>query len=223
MPRQFRKHVRLSLACLAVGAFLASCEDDGVSPRYPQPSEGVLEFIRAEQVPLLRSTDRLFIEGPVEIFSISFGPPYDCPSGCAYSFAFGVRSGSWIGWLSFDSTRVHGPERSRYFDVTAADSALCHAEMWSRMRQSEPRSTWFWPKLLPVLARDPDTDPDALLRISTMLASYISTYVAWSLLQNEYVQRDVGILTNLARLPVFQGDSYAWTRQRAEELLKELD
>ena len=209
--------------CIASSALLVSCADNGVSPQSHPPSQMVLAFIQAQSLPLLRSSENCFRVDPVVVFGVSYGRPHDCPAGCAYSGAYGLRSGTRVGWLRVYGAGGYEPDSSSCFDVAGADSVVCGADLWARMQATESYSSWFRQALLPVFARDPDTDPRALLRISEMLYSYISPHVAWCLLENDYVQHDVGVLSRLVSLPVFQGDTYALPRSRAAELLKELD
>jgi len=215
--------VSRAAACAAGALILASCAGDRVAgPEYPEPSPPVQDFIHSQGLPLLRASERLFCLDGVEVFRVKYGQPHDCPSGCFYSSAHGVRSETRVGWLVFNDVDSFEPDTSRFFDVTPADSALCRADLWDRMQADEPSRQWFWSALLPIIARDADTDPQALVRISRLLYSYISPHVAWRLLENPYVQHDVPILTNLARLPVFRGDAYELIRARATELLNGL-
>jgi len=114
------------------------------------------------------------------------------------------------------------PDSSHFFDVLLADSVLCRADVWDRM-QSADDNWFFWNSLLPYLAGDPDTDPEALRRISRMVYQYIQPQVTAPLVDNPWVQQDVTSLCNLTKLSELNDVSYHWTAQRAQELLDDLN
>lgn len=208
--------------CALAATALASCADRITAPNYPPPSAPVRKFIHAEGLPLLRTAERVLQYEETEFFRVHYGRPQDCPSGCFYSAAIGVRLGAKIGWLGFLDLDGHEPDTTRFFELTPADSALCRAELWGRMQVDRDPHGVLWFSLLPVVARDPDSPRDALLRLARMLRSYIAPHVADRLLENPVVRHDIPILTELSTLPVFQGDAYAEVRRRAGELLDEL-
>lgn len=206
-----------------LGVTLAACAADEITgPHYPLPSPEARAFIESQHLPLRRTMERWFLQDEVEVFGVFYGHPYDCPSGCAYSSAVGLRRAGSVGWIRLNDVEGFEPDSASLYDVTPADSALWRPGLWERMRASESMQSWFWPAFLPVIARDPQTEAGVLLETSRMLYHYISPHVAWQLLRNPAVQQDRATLTVLAALPVFRGDSYATARIRAEELLREL-
>ncbi|MEP0547562.1 MAG: hypothetical protein ABJF88_11570 [Rhodothermales bacterium] len=156
----------------------------------------------------------------IDLFTVSYGPPMDCPSGCFYATAHGLRRGEAVGWLVPDL-----PGRSPFvaYDFGEADAALYTAELFARF---EAVDAWAYRyAFLPVLARDPDVPRDVLSRVARGLYDYIHSGLGWALLENEAVVADEGLLTLLAELPVFDDgyDPYATVRERARELLEALD
>jgi hypothetical protein len=212
-------------AAATIGIFiLASCASERITtPRYVQPSRLMADFISAEGLPSPRPATVVFQDGEVEIVRACYGLPHDCLSGCFYSSAYGLKTQARVGWLVvYDYADGFAPDSTHFFDVTAADSAFCRDEVWVSMRGTAGGEGWFWSGFMPLLARDPDTDPRALMRIAHMLYTRVSGYVAWRLLDNPYVQHDLAILRVLEALPVFPGDPYAAQRTRAQQLDKEL-
>jgi hypothetical protein len=215
-----RKFAALSTCCFW---FLISCSgESGLGPIFRRPSPEVLDFVGSQHLPQLRSVTRLFHWDGIEVFQIEYGPPQDCPSGCFYFGGFGVRSGSKIGWMRLEGVNDVDPDSSFFFDVTAADSVLCRADVWDRM-QSASDNWFFWNALLPRLARDADSGPEALRRISRMVYDQIVPLVAAQLVANPWVQTDVASLCNLTKLSVLNDVTYHWIAQRAQQLLDDLN
>lgn len=195
-----------------------------MGPRPEPPSVAVLEFVSAEPLPLLQRVERVFLMGEVEGFRATYGHPMDCPAGCAYSVAIGLRCGSEVGWLAFEDGEGLAPDSTRFFDVMPSDSALSDERIFDRLRPGPGwRELWLWEEYLRVLARDSDSDPRALLRVAQELRSYISIEVASYLLGNSVVQGSRPILEVLAELPALGWqDPYRGIRAQARVLLAAL-
>ena len=155
----------------------------------------------------------------IDLFTVSYGPPMDCPSGCFYATAHGLRRGDAVGWLVPDL-----PEQRPFvvYDFEEADAALYTAEFFARL---EAVDAWAYRNaFLPVLARDPDVPRDVLLRLPAGSRLHpLQPWVGAARERSRRRRRRVAQL--LADLPVFEDgyDPYATVRERAQELLEALD
>jgi hypothetical protein len=209
-----------SVALFSVVVVLSSCgNDNSFAPQYPRPTRAVLDFVRSQEVPDLRSAEQYLLRGDIEAFVIEYGTPMDCESGCAYRSAYGLRVRSNVGWLKIWENDVFEPDSASYFDVSASNTALFDTALWTEMRDSAELNSFLWFGIFPVIARDVDAPVSALVDIAERLATNIVPYVAWQLLDNLVVQTNSQVLGILAALPVYQGNPYAGVRARARELL----
>jgi hypothetical protein len=201
---------------------LHGCGDNPMRPGPPPdvPAD-VRSFVTTEGLPELQGIKIVFAgDGEVLLFQASYGTVHDCPSGCFYSSALGLRLDEKIGWIHFDDFEDIDPTGFHHFDVKATDAALFDTSFWSELENADSRT--LWAAFLPMLAADTDTPPAALMEIARLLRNYISGTVVWSLLDNPNVRKDREILEVLAGLPEFSGDPYESARQKARELLDEL-
>ena len=82
----------------------------------------------------------------LEIFSTSYGEAHDCPSGCFYSTAYGLKHKDKIGWLQPPEDNEAG---SYSFDKT--DSYLFSSEFLTSLAKEDNRYL-FHDVILPILA-----------------------------------------------------------------------
>lgn len=155
----------------------------------------------------------------IDLFSVSFGPPMDCPSGCYYETAYGLRRGTTVGWLEPPVLEEQDP--APVYDFGEADTELYEPAFFTRL---EATDDWVYRyAFLPVLASDPDVPRDVLLRVTRGLYEYIQPSLGRALLANAAVVTDRELLALLAELPVFRGDAYSFVRAEAQELLATLE
>ena len=203
-----------------LSAVLLGCDNFDGDPEVPAV---ISTFVAGHDLPNpqpVRIFDLAVTDGEdIDLFTVSYGPPMDCPSGCFYATAHGLRRGEAVGWLVPDL-----PESSLFvaYDFGEADAALYTDELFARL---EAVDEWAYRyALLPVLARDPDVPRDVLLRVARGLYAYINFSLGRALLENEAVIADEELLTLLADLPVLDDgyDPYATVRERAQALLEAL-
>src|SRR3954468_7737497 len=91
------KQIR-SWLVLFVAAATVSCSEI-IEPAPPQVPADVAEFVSA--LPKLRSATTVFAfpEQGFLLFSAFYGEPQDCPAGCFYAEAWGIKYAGRIGWI----------------------------------------------------------------------------------------------------------------------------
>ncbi len=203
---------------LLISFLLGACSNH---PLAPDDLNHIEQFIDSQIIPDRQATEIILRRENLRLtfFSVKYGSPQDCESGCFFFAVYGVKCGERIGWIHRMSTDRIGLEDQTFFDVESTDTALFNTNMWSLLESAD---TWtFWSALLPLLASDPDTPEPTLLAIANRLTSYIADSIAWCLLDNPVVQESAEILTVLATLPG-PTRSYEGVRERAQELLDAL-
>ena len=202
------------ICVLAVSAAL-SCDDDPVVP--PPGHDPIRDFVDSENLPLLRNIgiDVSLPDQALVFFHASYGEPHDCPSGCFYSTAFGVKLRSKLGWIGFAHYEQVALDSVTYFSVEPDDVALFEESTWEALG-----TRWvLWGALLPYLAEHERCPEDVLIRIAIRLYDYISPRVAARLLANPAITSHPDVLQLLACLPGSGTDVYARYRMQARVLL----
>lgn len=214
----------ISFATVVAVLLLTGCsrspfgqDREPAGPRYGPASGAAMAFIRANDIPLLRWSDQPLLRGSVEFFEVRYGQPHDCPSGCFYSSAYGMRNGERIGWIHLDDAGDgFNPAPAMRFDVVAADTALFADGLWMAVDAVE---NWLLrTALAPLLASDVDTPIEVLRRLAAGLVAdspVASHYLAYLLVRHPIAQGDCAVLSDLAHLPVLQGDPYQAERETA--------
>lgn len=185
-----------------------------------KPSDDIDSFVKNSNFPKTSNVN-VSINIPTQdlkVFKISYGEPQDCPSGCFFSNATGIKYGNKIGWISINNYDSINISRATMYDFTASDTYL-YTDEFSRLLKS--KDDWVYQNaFLLELAKDKDVPKNILLRIANGLSSYIQPALANNLLENSTVKSDREILTVIANLPVSSGDAYREARAKALTLLK---
>ena len=143
----------------------------------------------------------------IYIFKVPYGPPQDCPAGCFYSNFWGLKN----------KTKLDDIE---LYNIDSTDTLLFNFDFFELVKNT---NEWvYYSKFLPLLASEEDTPLYVLVKIANILNDYINTHIVYKLLDNPVVQNDVGILTILSQLPIYQGDPYKNIRQIANNFLGNL-
>ena len=191
-----------------------ACQDLGVEDHTGPVSSDIVRFSAQANFPNPQPVKSIFWNASEEltVFLVSYGDPQDCPSGCYYARAYGLKHKSKIGWLT--------PGCLPTFDLDSNDTYLFSDDFWTQLdvHLNSSYRTLF----IPLMIRDLDTPTAVLKRIADGLSVYIMPYYGELLLENPHVMMNREILTTLSVLPVFQGDGYAPIRKRAFELLSQL-
>jgi hypothetical protein len=159
----------------------------------------------------------------VTVFVVSFGGAHDCPSGCFYSTAYGLKVQNRVGWMGLHAYRHDDSLQTKVsrFDVQSRDSTLFGTEIREDFRQAQARSgrtaESAYEVFLEMLAGDQDTPNGALLDIVRLLDDEFHPGTGRALLDNPVVRSSRDILAVLAGLP--KRGAYADIRDQARDLL----
>jgi len=196
-----------------------SCKDKSVEPEIPTD---IVVFVRSQNLPKVQPI-KIFLEIQQEdliAFKASYGDAQDCPSGCFYSSASGLKVRTKIGWLRINDYDQNDLSHIVNYDFDSTDTILFTNPFWDQLNAAD---SWVYRYgFLHLLASDKDVPTDVLQRIAEGLYTFIDSHLGSLLLLNSKVQESRTILTLLAELPVFQGDAYAEVREKARDLLNSL-
>ena len=201
------KNIICFILLFVILSFYNSCRKNPIEASIPSDIQNFVDKLELEDAQRVE----IIIEvknKDVYVFSVAYGPPQDCPSGCFYSIVWGLKNEEKIS--IFEN-----------YDIEPKDTYLFSQEFLDLVKEQE-KTGIYYSKLLPLLAKDEDTPRTVLLSITQKLYEYISTHIAYNLVDNPVVQTDTEILTLLSELPVFQGDAYENIRNIALDLLKGL-
>lgn len=209
------KKVVIYLTQLLFAILVQSCDNTEYLPQ----DTSIEGWIRGQNLPKQQPYKTVLQNPFIYIFRVQYGEPSDCPSGCFYASAVGIKFNNDIGWLqSYDTANI---KRWFFYDVRPSDNYLFSQTFWEDLLNTDQ---WiYYNALLPVLVKDNDTPIEALERITKGLYTYIYSYLGELLLLNSKANSDKDILTLLANLPVSQGDAYSAVREKAKQRLIDLD
>jgi hypothetical protein len=141
----------------SVAAVTVSCTEI-IEPAPPQVPADVGQFVSS--LPKLRSTTTVFAfpEHGFLLFSAFYGEPQDCPAGCFYAEAWGIKYAGRIGWIE------GAPATEPRYDVKPTDHFLFDEVLWNRVEQE-----WIGGGFRIMLGCDFDTPTGALERLATRL------------------------------------------------------
>lgn len=139
----------VAVACLEVNAPVSQ----------PLPDD-VAQFL--SPLPKLRSASTVF-SAPDQgflLFTATYGEPQDCPAGCFYAQAWGIKYAGQIGWIR--ESGANGA--AQYYDVRSTDQYLFDESLWNRLANE-----WIGAGFRMMIACDLDTPPEALERLALRL------------------------------------------------------
>ena len=191
------KRISNYLILLVFAIFLGSCEENPVEPSIPSDIQNFVNKLDLEDAQEVQIILEVKTED-VYIFSVAYGQPMDCPSGCIYSGIWGLKH----------KENINDFEK---YDVESDEAYLFDQDFFDILKKEEEHI--FYNKFIPLLAKDENTPRNILVFITE---NYISSYVAYNLLDNPVVRSDVEILTLLSEL---EGDYYEDIREIANDLL----
>lgn len=192
--------IRNFLLLLVFMTFLISCEENPVEPTTPSDIQNFVNKLELEDAQDVEIIIEVKTED-VYVFSVAYGPPKDCPSGCFYSGVWGLKNKAKISIFE-------------HYDIESNDTYLFSQDFFDLVEEKEQHI--YYNMLLPLLAKDEDTPRTVLLFI---VENYISSHIAYNLLDNPVVQLDIEILTILSEL---QEDYYEDISEIANGLLNGL-
>ena len=114
---------------------LAGCDLWGGS----EIDDDIASFVAEEHLPETQQPTIVFRDSirKVKAFQVKFGPPCDCPSGCVYSTAYGLKFRGRIGWMDLEAlycSRDSLDADRDTLDVRAEDRPLFRPEFRDRFR-----------------------------------------------------------------------------------------
>lgn len=189
----------------------------------------IASFVESEPLSEAQDPELVFesSEWRIEVFWVSFGEARDCPSGCFYSKAYGLKLRDRIGWMGIDA---YGRDDSvttkvNYFDVQAGDSTLFDKDVRGQLEAAQEGSDRSYAgaaydHFLQMLAGDEDTPSSTLFDLAERLEEAYRPELGYALLENTIVRSSKPILEVLAGLS--EEGRYETIRDRARELLDEL-
>ncbi len=210
---------------LGVAGYFVFMQKQGeiIKPYFPVPitsDDNINSFVKKANFPKSSGVN-IFINIPIQnlkVFRVSYGAPQDCPAGCFYSNATGIKYGTKIGWISINDYDDINVSKLIMYDFDASNTYLFTDDFFQLL---ESKDDWIYQNaFLPELAKDKDVPRSVLLKIANGLSSYIQPFLANNLLENPAVKNDREILTIIANLPVFSGDAYSQVRTKAQDLLR---
>ena len=220
-----QKHRSVLLCLLLLALVPLGCDLSSTS----NVDEDIIAFVEAEPLPESQDPEVVFSDSELSAsaFWVSFGEARDCPSGCFYSKAYGLKYQGRIGWMGLDA---YGEDDSvatkvSYFDVQRGDSTLFKEGIRDRFEEAQEQSDRSYAhatydRFLEMLGEDEDTPPSTLLELAGLLKDEYRPELGRVLVENPVVRSSEPILEILARLPERSG--YETVRDRAQDLLDQL-
>jgi hypothetical protein len=145
------------LVLSSLAALIASCRAT-TAPVTPPLPDDVAQFVTP--LPKLRTATTVF-EFPEKgflLFTATYGDPQDCPAGCFYAQAWGIKYAGRIGWIEA------APVTTPRYDVKPTDQFLFDEVLWNRIEKE-----WIGGGFRMMLSCDFDTPTEALERLATRL------------------------------------------------------
>jgi len=143
----------IGMTATALAVALSACGLGATSPSVPHD---VRAFVASESI-LSPQRVEILHEDPavgIVLFAVRNGPPQDCPSGCFFDRALGLRAENRVGW--WDAPYGAGPWS--IFDVRATDASVFDPAALSRIKaRFAGLDSWMFWSLANFLACDPDT------------------------------------------------------------------
>jgi hypothetical protein len=180
----------------------------------------VQRFLLAAGLGQIRRSHAVFrLSDPdLTMFSVTFGKPNDCPSGCFYSSALGLQYKGSIGWLSmnnYDDQTLTTPQAFRRdsFPASAADAFLMsHALLDTMARALGSATAPGVTELRDFVARHPAVPRSTLVGHVESLYAVPDERFGRLLATAPRVRDDSELLTLLAYLPYEGGKTEARNR-----------
>ena len=142
------------------GYFVFMQKQGGITKPYssaPIGSDNIIDnFIEDVDFPKSQGVN-VFINIPqqnLKVFKVSYGEPKDCPSGCFYSNATGIKYGDKIGWISINDYDHINVSKLVMYDFDTSDTYLFTDDFFLALKTKDD---WVYQNaFLPKLAEDKD-------------------------------------------------------------------
>ncbi|MEK7158012.1 MAG: hypothetical protein AAB733_00350 [Patescibacteria group bacterium] len=135
----------------------------------PVDSDNIIDsFIRSADFPESQGIN-ISINIPeqnLKVFRISYGAPQDCPAGCFYSNATGIKYGDKIGWISINDYDHINVLKLVMYDFDASDTYLFTNNFFLALKTKDG---WVYQNaFLPKLAEDKDVPAQVKEKINNL-------------------------------------------------------
>ena len=173
--RGFTKIILIGMVVVllgVVGYLVFVQKQGGLFPYSPAPigsDETINNFIRNADFPKSQGVN-VYINVPaknLKVFKISYGAPQDCPAGCFYSNATGIKYGNKIGWISINDYDHINTSKLIMYDFDASDTYLFTDDFFLALKEKDG---WVYQNaFLPKLAEDKDVPVQVKEKINNLL------------------------------------------------------
>ena len=138
---------------------IVSC-DNIVEPIIPNDIQNFVNNLNLEAPQKIKVIINVSNED-VYVFSVPYGPPQDCPSGCFYDYIYGLKNKNKIAAIES-------------YNIDENDTYLFSDDFWEWLKNKDE---WiYYSKFLPLLASDEDTPIYVLSKIANLLNNYKPSY-----------------------------------------------
>ena len=164
-------------------------EIDSIAAALPFPDKQPVAVYFLEQAP-----------GSLWMFRVSYGEPQDCPSGCIWNTAWGIRTSRKIGWFAIDDH--HSGVDPSVIDLLSLDR---HDADWMTEETFDAVEAadflFFRVGFLPRVAECVEVGAAPLETVAYTLFRHYDLGLARLLIRNPVVRSNIDLLFILAALP----------------------
>ncbi len=173
-------------------------------------AEHIQSFVDNENLPDAQEVNVQFYADSqgVTIFSVPYGPPHDCPSGCFYSSVYGIDSERQIGWVLHEDYTEGVVDTSNRYNFDEYETAMYDTSLLSLIRESERGSILYWNMLSGLLARNEASPTSVLEHIALSLYEYIAPSATYYLLSNPRIRSEISVLCLMRNNPLASNQGF---------------
>lgn len=197
------------IALLAVPAFMGCA--DLTAPHPSAMPEDVEAFVVASGLPDVRSYREPVRDDvrDVLVFTVEWGSPQDCPSGCFFFSATGIRHQGTLGWLEVQGAEAAADQdRLVHYDFGAGDDALYSDHLLGALRDGDLFNQHLYSVYRLRLTAELDVPETVIARLASRLVVEGWPWLATSMLQRAGPPRcETSVLEELATLG---GGAWSW-------------
>jgi len=135
------------------------------------------------------------------LFSVSYGPPLDCPSGCFYSKAYGLLHGSKIGWFEVFDYSQNDLSALALYELGPGDSSLFNQSFLDALKEAD--STFYFYFLLRA-AQSTAIGSASLLAVIGRIDDTNQRSIVGALLSNPVFLGNCALIRAAAELPLIE-------------------
>lgn len=160
--------IGIIVVLLGVVSYFIFIQKQLLSPTLIGSDNTIDTFIKDADFPKSQRVN-IFIDIPeqnLKVFRINYGAPQDCPSGCFYSEATGIKYGDKIGWFSINDHDNINVSKLIMYDFNASDEYLFTDDFLLALKTKDD---WNYQNaFLPKLAEDKDVPAQVKEKIKNL-------------------------------------------------------